>query len=106
MGWLIPQPWVPGDIRPPSGIMVRVPLPGRTFVNASNEAEFLVPVLEGDRLSIVEEVVSVSPEKTTKLGVGHFVQTLDTFLRDDGTAVALNRNTLFRFDPAEPPDGS
>jgi uncharacterized protein len=105
MGWLIPLPWVPGDTRPPSGIMVRVPLPGKTFVNASNEAEFLVPVLEGDRLSIVEEVVSVSPEKTTKLGIGHFVQTLDTFLRDDGTKVALNRNTLFRFDPAEAADG-
>jgi hypothetical protein len=57
-------------------------------------------VVEGDRLSVVEEVVSVSPEKTTKLGVGHFIQTLDTFMRDDGTVVALNRNTLFRFNPA------
>jgi hypothetical protein len=62
-------------------------------------------VVEGDRLSVVEEVVSVSPEKTTKLGVGHFIQTLDTFLRDDGVVVALNRNTLFRFNPAEATDG-
>lgn len=105
MGWLIPQPWVPDGARPTAGIAIRVPLPGRTFVNASNEAEFLIPVVEGDRLSIVEEVVSVSPEKTTKLGVGHFIQTLDTVLRDDGVVVALNRNTLFRFNPAEVTDG-
>ena len=72
---------------------------------ASNEAEFLIPMVEGDRLSIVEEVVSVSPEKTTKLGVGHFIQTLDTFYRDDGAVVALNRNTLFRFNPREAADG-
>jgi len=105
MGWLIPQPWVPDGVRPAAGIAIRVPLPGRTFVNASNEAEFLIPVVEGDRLSVVEEVVSVSPEKTTKLGVGHFIQTLDTFMRDDGTVVALNRNTLFRFNPTEAAGG-
>lgn len=105
MGWLIPQPWIPNGVRPTAGIVIRVPLPGRTFVNASNEAEFLIPVLEGDRLSVVEEVVSVSPEKATKLGVGHFVETLDTFLRDDGAVVALNRNTLFRFNPTEVSDG-
>ena len=54
----------------------------------------------GDRLTIVEEVVSVSPEKQTKLGVGHFIETLDTFTRQDGAVVATNRNTLFRFTPA------
>jgi uncharacterized protein len=105
MGWVIPQPWAPDGIRPEAGIAIRVPLPGRTFVNASNEAEFLIPVVEGDRLSIVEEVVSVSPQKTSKLGVGHFIQTLDTFQRDDGAVVALNRNTLFRFNPGEASDG-
>jgi uncharacterized protein len=105
MGWLIPQPWSADGVRPAAGLVIRVPLPGRTFINASNEAEFLIPAVEGDRLSIVEEVVSVSPEKTTKLGVGHFVQTLDTFCRDDGTVIALNRNTLFRFNPREVTDG-
>jgi len=49
---------------------------------------------------VVEELVSVSPEKKTRLGVGHFVQTLETFRRQDGTVVAKNRNTLFRFTPA------
>jgi hypothetical protein len=83
-----------------SAIAIRVPLPGTTFINAANEAEFPLPIIEGDRLTVVEEVVSVSPEKQTKLGVGHFIETMDTFTRQDGAVVATNRNTLFRFTPA------
>lgn len=99
MGWLVPTPWQPDGQRPVGAIALRVPLPGTTIVNAANEAEFPVPILDGDRLTIVEEVVSVSPEKRSKLGVGHFIETLDTFTRQDGTVVATNRNTLFRFTP-------
>ena len=61
----------------------------------------MTPVFEGDLLSVVEEVVSVSPEKQTRLGAGHFVETLETYYRGDGAVVATNaRNTLFRFTPA------
>jgi acyl dehydratase len=100
MGWLVPLPWDPSGQPPVSAIALQVPLPGTTFVNAVNEAEFLLPIVEGDRLTMVQELVSVSPEKTTKLGVGHFIETLDTFTRQDGAVVATNRNTLFRFTPA------
>ena len=81
-------------------MVLRIPLPGTTFINAANDAEFLEPIVEGDLLTVVEELVSVSPEKKTRLGVGHFIQTLETFRRHDGTVVARNRNTLFRFTPA------
>jgi acyl dehydratase len=100
MGLLIPPPWQPNGAPRVAGLAIRVPLPGTTFINASNDAEFFVPIRDGDRLSVVEELVSVSPEKTTKLGVGHFVETCESFYRDDGTLVATNRNTLFRFTPA------
>jgi acyl dehydratase len=100
MGWLTPLPWEPGGRPPVSAIAIRVPLPGTTFVNAANEAEFPLPIVDGDRLTVVEEVVSVSPEKQSRLGVGHFIETLDTFTRQDGAVVASNRNTLFRFTPA------
>ncbi|WP_373280781.1 FAS1-like dehydratase domain-containing protein [Mycobacterium celatum] len=99
MGWLIPPPWLPTGASRVTAIALRVPLPGTTFVNAANDAEFLLPIVEGDRLTVVEEVVSVSPEKRTRLGVGHFVETLDTFTRQDDAVVARNRNTLFRFTP-------
>ena len=102
MGWLIPRLGSrpeQGSARP-AGLVLRIPLPGTTFINAANDVEFLEPIVEGDLLTVVEELVSVSPEKTTRLGVGHFVQTLETFRRQDGTVVARNRNTLFRFTPA------
>ena len=102
-GLVIPPPWLPTETPRVASIAIRVPLPGTTFINASNEVEFLTPILEGDRLNVVEEVVSVSPEKTTRLGVGHFVETCDSFHRDDGALVATNRNTLFRFTPAAQP---
>ena len=101
MGWLTPPPWEPTG-QPPAAIALRVPLPGTTFINAANDAEFPLPIVEGDRLTVVEEVVSVSPEKRTRLGTGHFVETLDTFTRQDGAVVARNRNTLFRFTPDTP----
>jgi acyl dehydratase len=106
MGWLIPPPWRPplqGSARPPAASMaLRVPLPGTTFINAANDVEFLQPIVEGDVLTAVEELVSVSPEKRTRLGVGHFVETLEIYRRQDGTMVATCRNTLFRFTPGVP----
>ena len=101
MGLLIPPPWMPAVPPRPAGLAIRVPLPGTTFINASNDAEFLTPILVGDVLHVVEELVAVSPEKTTKLGVVHFVETCESFYRDDGTLVATNRNTLFRFTPGQ-----
>ena len=104
MGWLIPPPWVPAQqasARPAASLALRVPLPGTTFINAANDVEFVEPIVEGDLLTVVEELVSVSPEKRTRLGVGHFVQTLETYRRQDGTVVARNRNTLFRFTPGD-----
>ena len=99
IGLLMPPPWVPTGEPPKASIAVRVPLPGTAIINASNDAEYLAPVLEGDMLSVVEEVVSVSPEKTTRLGSGHFIQTLETYHRNGGTVVATCTNTLFRFVP-------
>jgi acyl dehydratase len=102
MGWLIPPPWQPPQQAStrPTGLVLRVPLPGTTFINAANDVEFLEPIVEGDLLTVVEELVSVSPAEMKRRGVGHFVETLETFRRQDGTVVARNRNTLFRFTPA------
>ncbi|OBH22031.1 acyl dehydratase [Mycobacterium sp. E3247] len=100
MGWLIPPPWEPQGRPPAASLVLWVPLPGTTFINAANDVEFLQPIVEGDLLTVVEELLSVSPEKRTRLGVGHFVETLETYQRQDATVVATCRNTLFRFTPA------
>ena len=99
-GLLMPPPWVPNGEPPTASIAVRVPLPGTAIINASNDAEYLLPVLEGDMLNLVEEVVSVSPEKTTRLGAGHFIESREIYYRGDGAVVAICTNTLFRFTPA------
>jgi hypothetical protein len=83
-------------------LTAREPLPGDTFVNASNETEYFLPILEGDRLHVVEELVEVSEEKRTALGVGHFVTTKGTYRRQDGAVVAEMTNVLFRFTAPEP----
>ena len=100
-GLLMPPPWVPTGEPPTASIAIRVPLPGTAIINASNDAEYLTPILEGDRLSVVEEVVSVSPEKKSRLGAGHFIETLETYRRADDTPVATIRNTLFRYTAAD-----
>jgi acyl dehydratase len=101
-GLLMPPPWIPTGAPPTASIAVRVPLPGSAIINAVNDVELLVPILEGDWLSVVEEVVSVSPEKNTRLGEGHFIETLETYYNGDGIPVAASRNTLFRYTPAAP----
>jgi acyl dehydratase len=99
IGLLMPPPWMPTGEPPTTSIAIRVPLPGTAIINAANDSEFLAPVLEGDRLSVVEELVSVSPEKQTRIGLGHFIETLETYCRGDGALVATSQNTLFRFTP-------
>jgi acyl dehydratase len=100
VGLLIPPPWVPSGQDPTASIAVRVPLPGTAIINAANDAEYLLPVVEGDMLSVVEEVASVSPEKKTRVGTGHFIETLETYCRGDGAVVARCTNSLYRFTPA------
>jgi len=101
MTWLIPIEWKPGGGLPVPLLTARVPLPGDTLVNASNEAEFYAPIRVGDRLEVVEELADVSEAKRTGLGVGHFVTTVSTYSRQDGTVVARNTNVLFRFTTPE-----
>jgi uncharacterized protein len=97
MTWVIPIEWKPGGALPLPLLTARVPLPGTTFVNASNETEFFQPIRVGDRLNVTEELVNVSPEKRTALGSGHFVTTCSSFRRQDGVLVARMTNVLFRF---------
>ena len=78
-----------------------MPLPGRSIINVSNDTSFLQPVLVGDRVYVVEELIDISVEKTTRVGVGHFITTLSRFHRAaDDAVLAEMTNVLFRFDPA------
>jgi acyl dehydratase len=71
------------------------------MINGSNDTTFHRPVLVGDRLTVEEELVSVSDLKQTRLGEGHFVEVLSVFRNQNGDLVAEVRNVLFRFTPPE-----
>ena len=99
--WLMPLEWSPWSATPEPRLPARIPLPGRSMINGGNDTTFHLPVKVGDRLSVEEELLSVSDLKQTRLGEGHFVETLSVFRNQDGDIVADVRNTLFRFEPAE-----
>src|SRR5262245_66283549 len=67
IGLLMPPPWVPNGRPPTASIAVRVPLPGTAIINASNEAEYLMPVMAGDMLSVHDEDAQMTPEKKHSL---------------------------------------
>jgi acyl dehydratase len=103
MTWLMTPEWTPTTGRPEPMLPARVPLPGTSMINGSNDATFHLPVRVGDRLTVEEELVSVSDLKTTRLGEGHFLETLSVFRNQDGELVAEVTNTLFRFSPRGAP---
>jgi hypothetical protein len=97
--WLMPLEWSPWSATPEPRLPARIPLPGPSMINGSSDTTFHRLVRVGDRLSVEEELLSVSDLKQTRLGEGHFVETLSVFGNQDGDVVAEVRNTLFRFTP-------
>ncbi|HMF04655.1 MAG TPA: bifunctional MaoC family dehydratase N-terminal/OB-fold nucleic acid binding domain-containing protein [Acidimicrobiia bacterium] len=73
---------------------------GFTSVVATNcEQEYLRYLHLGDHLSTTTIIESVSDEKTTGLGVGHFVTTRVDYRTDDGELVATMRFRILKFKP-------
>lgn len=73
---------------------------GFTSIVATNcEQEYLRPLVPGDRLSVVSVIESISPEKRTALGDGHFVTTRMDYTDQHGAPVATMRFRVLRFRP-------
>jgi acyl dehydratase len=97
--WLMSPDWNPVTGVPEPMLPARIPLPGPSMINGANDTTFHLPVHVGDRLTVEEELVSVSDLKSTRLGDGHFLETLSVFRNQHGELVAEVTNTLFRFTP-------
>ncbi len=67
-------------------------------VNATQEYE--KPLRYGDTLTVTSKISAISDEKTTRLGTGHFITTLDTFRDQHGDVVGTHSFTLFRYRSA------
>lgn len=97
--WIIPLAWRPDGARKIDVLAFRVPLPGAYPVNVSTDTEFFEPVRVGDLISFGEELLAVSEERTTGVGIGHFVTTAMKFYNQHGRLLARATNVLFRYDP-------
>lgn len=98
------QPWRPGGVPTRRHIVFSVPLPGESVINASSESEFFRPIMIGDKITSFDEIADISAEKTTRLGVGHFVSVVTNYLNQDGELIAKNTNSIFRFTPHQEGD--
>jgi uncharacterized protein len=102
------QAWVMRGVspRPASGGNARDELmrvlddAGFTSVVATNcEQEYHRYLHLGDHLSTTTTIESVTDEKATGLGVGHFVTTRVDYRTDDGELVATMRFRILKFKP-------
>lgn len=74
---------------------------GFTSVVATNtDQEYVRELVPGDHLSATARIDSVSEQKTTGLGVGHFVTTKTEFHDQDGELVGTMTFRILKFKPA------
>jgi acyl dehydratase len=69
-------------------------------VATTTSQEYFRPMRLGDRLSYKIKFISVSPEKTTRLGTGHFLTSEYTYINQKGEMVCLQSFTILKFKPA------
>ncbi len=102
---------------PPSGdylvgqVMAQLDQAGFTSVVATDcEQDYARLLRPGDHLTVSGVIESISDEKRTAVGAGHFVTWVDTFRTDDGEVVGTMRFRVLKFRPrtaaAEPGGGA
>jgi len=101
------QAWTMQGLRPRGGgrsvqdeLMRLLDSAGFTSVVATNcEQEYRRDLRPGDHLSVTSTIESVSPEKRTALGTGHFVTTRQTYTDGSGEVVATMLFRILKYSP-------
>jgi acyl dehydratase len=99
----MPAYWEPGQppLKPgvlPPFMWSSLDLPGTEMVTASVDLEFAVPLCIGDRITATYKVLRTTPKKTS-VGEGFFIDFELEFHRQDGTLVAVERTSIYRYTP-------
>lgn len=99
----MPAYWAPGDPPLPDHSVApfpfgRVPAPGSTMLATSTDVEFHEPMRVGDRLHTTWRLTAVT-RKRLQLGDGAFLDFEATHRNQDGRIVAVERTSVFRYDP-------
>jgi uncharacterized OB-fold protein/acyl dehydratase len=105
------QAWTMPGLRPPgsepetdepkSAIQVLDEAGFTSVVATDSEQEYFRDLRPGDELSFETEIESISPEKKTALGVGHFLTWIHRFHDASGEVVAQMRFRILKFRPPE-----
>ena len=75
----------------------KVPLPGDKPINVTTEFEYFRPAYAGDIVNMIDRLIDISEEKTTRIGTGHFITTVGEFRNQRGELLARSTNILFRY---------
>jgi len=70
------------------------------IVATTTSQEYKTPMRPGDQLSFRVRLAAVSPEKTTRIGTGHFVTAEYTYVNQKNEVVCLQSFTVLTFKPA------
>ncbi len=106
------QAWVMPGLRPPGAeapgagamrsVLALLDEAGFTSVVATNcRQEYVRYLHPGDEVSVASEIESISEEKRTALGAGHFVTQRMTFRDRDGETLATMRFRILKFRPPD-----
>lgn len=100
----MPAYWRPGDPTLADGVLPPLPweacnVPAAESMTNRMEFEYHEPLRPGDIVTTEYRVTGVTP-KTTRVGEGNFVDFELTFLRQDGTLIAIERCSVFRYFPS------
>jgi acyl dehydratase len=84
-----------------TSIVDQLALEGSPLTIAVNAVqEYFQPLRYGDTLTVTNKLASISEEKTTRLGTGRFITTVETFRNQFGQVVGTHAFTLFTYRPA------
>ena len=92
----------PADRSPSDTLMAMLDDAGFTSVVATNcDQHYVRPLVPGDQLAVTSVIDSVSGEKATGLGTGHFVTTRLEFTDQTGAPVATMKFRILKFRPRD-----
>ena len=97
--WGMPPVWPEVERETPVSQLALPDCPATIAVNSVQE--HLEPLRYGDTLTVTTQIASISEEKTTRLGSGHFVSTVHTYRNQQGQVVGTHTFTLFLYRPHE-----
>jgi acyl dehydratase len=69
------------------------------IVATTTTQEYFVPMRPGDHLRFKVKLAAVSPEKTTRIGTGHFVTAEYTYVNQKDEVVCVQSFTVLTFKP-------